>query len=169
LWYIAFQLSSEKHYPLILKRIRSYVLPNATLESESVFDIPALLSDPFLQASFQETLRLRTQSFTIRIVHEETTLPVNGRQFFLREGGIVFIPAPLIHMDPEIYSNANEFQPERFLSADLESALIKTEESPEEIKKEKKPPKFFKKGVPVKHYLMPFGGGDNLVRCLRWN
>ena len=78
----------------------------------------------------------------------------------------MFIPAPLIHMDTEIYSNVNEYQPERFLGTDLESAQIITRDhniGVDEKKVEKKPPKFFKKGVPVKHYMMPFGGGDNLV------
>jgi cytochrome P450 len=167
LWYIAFQLTSKKYYPLVLERIRSHVLPNATISSETIFDVPNLLGDPFLQACFQETLRLRAQNGSIRIVKEQTTLPVNGNQYFIRKGGAIFIPAPLIHLDPEIYSNVDEYQPERFLSSDLESALIITNDETrmDEGKKidKPKPPKFFKKGVPVKHYMMPFGGGENLV------
>jgi cytochrome P450 len=164
-WYIAFIVTSDKYYHPVLERIRSYVLPNATLESEKLFDVPRLLADPLLQACFQETLRLRTQNGSVRIVYEATTLPVHGKEFYLRKGSIVFIPAPLIHMDTEIYSNVNEYQPERFLDADLETAIITNEHTnvEDEKKLEKKQPKFYKKGVPVKHYMMPFGGGDNLV------
>lgn len=165
-WYIAFVINSKKYYQPVLDRIRSFVLPNATLQSEILFDIPSLLADPLLQACFQETLRLRAQNGSIRIVQEATTLPVNGKDYYIRKDSIVFIPAPLIHMDTEIYSNVNEFQPERFLGTDLESAQIITRDhniGVDEKKVEKKPPKFFKKGVPVKHYMMPFGGGDNLV------
>jgi cytochrome P450 len=167
-WYIAFIINSEKYYKPILDRILSYVLPNATLESENLFNVPSLLADPLLQACFQETLRLRAQNGSMRIVHEATTLPVHGKEHYLRKDSIVFIPAPLIHMDTEIYSNVNEYQPERFLGADLESAQIITGdhgiiEEENKAEKEKKTPKFFKRGVPVKHYMMPFGGGDNLV------
>ena len=61
-WYIAFIINSKKYYKPVLDRIQSYVLPNATLQSEILFDIPALLADPLLQACFQETLRLRAQN-----------------------------------------------------------------------------------------------------------
>ena len=165
-WYMSFLLSSEKYYNLAMERIKSYALPNATLHSEELFDIPSLLADPFLQACFQETLRLRSQNGSVRIVYEATTIPVNGKEYFLRKDSVVFIPAMLIHMDPEIYNDVNEFQPERFLDADLETALMSNDSAlldQQDRKVEKNPPKFFKKGVPVKHYMMPFGGGDNLV------
>ena len=96
-------------------------------------------------------------------------IPVNGKEYHLRKRSIVFIPTTLIHLDEEIYSNANQYQPERFLGADLESSHIITNEHTvvdEEKKPQNKSPKFFKKGIPVKHYLMPFGGGDNLVFAL---
>src|SRR5208282_2535955 len=123
-WYIAFIINSEKYSKLVLDRIQSYVLPNATLQSENLFDLPSLLADPLLQACFQETLRLRAQNGSLRVVYEATTLPVHGKEHYLRKDSIVFILAPLIHMDPEIYSNVNEYLPERFLGADLESAQI---------------------------------------------
>ena len=166
-WYVAFIINSKKYYEPVLERIKSYVLPNATLQSENLFDLPSLLADPLLQACFQETLRLRVQNGSMRIVQEATTLTIHGKNHYLRKGSIVFIPAPLIHMDSEIYSNVNEYEPERFLGADLEGAQITTGSNSivdEEKKVEKKPPKFFKKGVSVKHYMMPFGGGDNLVQ-----
>lgn len=163
-WYMAFILSSEKHYKITMERIKTYVLPNAEVASENLFDVSALLADPFLLACFQETLRLRSQNGSIRIVNEATTIPVGGKEYHLRKGSVVFVLAPLIHMDTEIYSDVDDFHPERFLDADLESTVI-TSENAVDMTFEKKsgPPKFFKHGVPVKHYLMPFGGGDNLV------
>ena len=166
-WYITYILTSEKYYPLVMERVRSYAIPYTNLNSENIFNVPALLSDPLLQACFQETLRLRTQNGSVRIVNETTTIPIRGREYLLRQGSIVFILAPMIHMDTEIYSQVEEYHPERFMGADIESTLVHGDQPhlKEEIKKEKsaKSPKFYKNGVEVKHYMMPFGGGDNLV------
>src|SRR5690348_13522659 len=119
-------LSSPKHYQQVMERIRSYVLPNATIESDTLFDIPALLADPLLQACFQEALRLRSQNSATRLATQDTTIPVNGRKYFIRKGSLVNIPAPLIHADAEIYANSTEFVPERFLGTVLENAMVKT-------------------------------------------
>jgi cytochrome P450 len=167
-WYITYIITSKKYYKSVMEKIQSYVLPNTNIQSENLFDVPGLLADPLLQACFQETLRLRTQNGSIRIVNEATTLPVHGKEYYLRKNSFVFIIAPLIHMDPEIYSNVTEFQPERFLGADLESTLVATGQHAIDIdtkvaKKSSTTPKFYKNGVPVRHYMMPFGGGDNLV------
>jgi cytochrome P450 len=164
-WFVALISTSEKHYARVMDRICAHVLPNADPSTGTLFDTDALLADPLLQACFQETLRLRTQNGSIRTVFESTTLPVLGKQYHIRKGSIVNIPAQLIHYDPEIYNNPTEFLPERFLGADLESALIKDGEHADKLGevREKKPPKFYKRGVPVRHYMMPFGGGESLV------
>lgn len=166
-WYLTNIITSEKYYERVLERIRSYVLPNATLQSENIFDVSALLSDPLLVACFQEALRIQSQNSSVRIVQEDTILPVMGKEYWLRKGSWVFIPSQLIHMDPEIYENVNDFEPERFLSTDLESTVVITNEhTVSDVSKEaekKSTSKFFKRGVPVKHYMIPFGGGDNLV------
>jgi cytochrome P450 len=165
-WFVALIATSEKHYTRVMERICAHVLPNADPSTGTLFDTDALLADPFLQACFLETLRLRTQNGSTRIVFESTTLPVLGKRYHIRKGSIVTIPAYLIHYDPEIYNNPTEFQPERFLGSDLESALIEHADNPGkvgDVVREKKPPKFFKRGVPVRHYMMPFGGGENLV------
>jgi cytochrome P450 len=166
-WYLTNIMTSEKYYQPILERIHSHVLPDATPQSENLFNVSALLSDPVLIACFQEALRLQSQNSSVRAVQEDTTLPVLGKEYYLRKGSWVFIPAQLIHLDPEIYENVNVFEPDRFLSTDLESTLVFTNEQTVfkgSKEAEKKPaPKFLKRGVPVKHYMMPFGGGDNLV------
>lgn len=170
-WFVALIATSEKHYTRVMDRIRAHVLPNADISTGTVFDTDALLADPLLQACFLETLRLRTQNGSTRIVFESTTLPVSGKRYYIRKDSIVTIPAYLIHHDPEIYNNPTDFHPERFLGSDLESALIEHADNPgklEDAVREKKPPKFFKRGVPVRHYMMPFGGGENLVPTHLW-
>jgi cytochrome P450 len=164
-WFIAFILTSEKYRQPVLDRIHSYVLPEASIESDDLFNVPGLLADPLLQACFQETLRMRTQNGSMRLVNEATTIPVLGREYSIRKGSIVFIPAPLIHMDTEIYSDPEEYDPERFLGSNLETTIIANDPDhlDEDKTQVKSTPKFFKKGVPVKHYMIPFGGGDNLV------
>src|SRR5271170_2101456 len=164
-WYVAFILTSEKYRQAVLDRIQSYVLPNATINSDNLFDVSGLLADPLLQACFQETLRLRTQNGSMRLVNEATTIPVLGREYYVRKGSMVFIPAPLIHMDTEIYSHPEQYDPERFLGSNLETTIIANDPNhvDDEKTQVKSAPKFFKKGVPVRHYMLPFGGGDNLV------
>jgi cytochrome P450 len=163
-WLLVFILTSPKYYSLVTERIKSYMTPN----SPSLFNLPDLLADPLLQACFQETLRLRMQNGSTRLVNESTTLPVNGREYFLRKGSVVFVPASLVHLDEEIYEDVKTWLPERFLGADLETSNVVTIGDGRESaggKSEKKTGtiKFYKKGVPVKHYMMPFGGGDSLV------
>src|SRR4051812_41712532 len=84
-WYLTFILTSEKYYSVIVDRIRSYARPNATIDSDSLFNLPNLLSAPLLLACFQETLRLRGQNGPTRIVNKNTTIPVNDRHFLLRK------------------------------------------------------------------------------------
>ena len=94
-------------------------------------------------------------------------IPVNGKNYSIRKGSFVVIMPRLIHMDPELYPNPDEYWPERFLGSDLESAMIvvdgygvvKGEKQPKKVRNVK----FFKNGVPVRHYMIPFGGGDHLV------
>jgi len=165
-WFVTFILTSEKYYKPVLERIRSHQLPNPNLLTGELFDVHALLGDPLLQACFQETLRIRSQSGSTRIVYESTTITTGGKEYFIRKDSVVFIPSWLIHYDPEIYRNPNEYQPERFLGADLESALIADPDNLatlDQLVSEKKPPKFFRRGRPVRHYMLPFGGGENLV------
>src|SRR5277367_4355204 len=146
-WYAAFILTSERYRQPVLDRIQSYVLPNATIDSEDLFDVSSLLGDPLLQACFQETLRLRTQNGSMRVVNEATTIPVLDREYYIRKGSLVSIPAPLIHMDTEIYSHPEEYDPERFLGANLETTIIANDPNhvTEEKTQVKSTPKFFKK------------------------
>ena len=149
-----------------MERLRSHLLRTGTLAGK-LFDIDGLLNDQLLQACFQETLRLRAQPGPTRIVYEATTVPVRGREYHIRKDSTVFIPTYLIHHDPEIYgTDVNEFHPERFIGAELESTFIDEAGIPnglEDVVRKGKSPIFFKRGVPVRHYMMPFGGGESLV------
>lgn len=136
-----------------MQRIQSYALPKTS--SETIFDIGALVNDPLLIASFQETLRLRTQHGSTRLVIQSTTIPVHGKEYYIREGSIVFMPVTLIHKDPHIYSDVNEYKPERFLSTD-DKNLITPNGNPS-------PSAFSKNNHSLRHYFMPFGGGESLV------
>jgi cytochrome P450 len=137
-----------------------YALPKTS--SETIFDIDALVNDPLLIASFQETLRLRTQHGSTRLVIQSTTIPVHGKEYYIREGSIVFMPVTLIHKDPHIYSDVNEYKPERFLSTDDKNLMIITSDTKEPNGKSS-PSAFSKNNHSLRHYFMPFGGGESLV------
>ena len=121
-----------------------------------------MVTDPLLTASFQETLRLRTQHGSTRLVIQSTTIPVHGKEYYIREGSIVFMPVTLIHKDPHIYSDVNEYKLERFLSTDEEILNIIMNDTKEQNGKSSSSA-FSKNNHPLRHYFMPFGGGDSLV------
>jgi cytochrome P450 len=72
-------------------------------------------------------------------------------------------------MDEDIYDNPEQFQPRRFMNHSLENSAIKLDRSfektaPTSPTKEKE--RFTKNGAPVKHNLLPFGGGVSLVSVI---
>jgi cytochrome P450 len=167
-WFITFILTSEKYYPLVMQRIHSHIKQNGNLSTGDLFNIDNLLNDPFLQACFQETLRLRTHPTPFRIVYESTTLPIQGKQYQIRKGTIISIPSFLIHQDTQIFTNINEFNPSRFLETNIENSIIQDPSNLNLFQNllSTDPPKFFKNGIPVRHYLLSFGGGENKVLFL---
>ena len=76
-------------------------------------DVECLINDcPQLQAVFDEVLRLKTASTSIRTVLSPTT--INGTD--LRVGMKVLLPYRQLHIDPNVFgTNAADFDPTRFL------------------------------------------------------
>lgn len=100
---------------------------------------------PKLFSSISESLRLCSESLTIRLVHRDCELALaDGRTVALRAGDRVALCPQLMHRDPEIFADPERFRFDRFLS-------------------EGGGPRQFSKGgqrVPIP--LMPYGGGVSM-------
>nr|CAB3235938.1 25-hydroxycholesterol 7-alpha-hydroxylase-like [Phallusia mammillata] len=101
-----------------------------------------------LESIVNESLRLGDSPSMLRLATEDYDLHVKclDKTFRIREGDSVMVMFQLTHMDPEIYSNPEEFKYDRFLTKDSQ---MKTD--------------FYKDGKPVKFHLQPFGSG--LSKC----
>ena len=85
--------------------------------------------DTYLDAVITETLRLRpTVPFTVRAVNRDVVL----NDVFLPRGSVVFLYINGIHRRGDLYDDADEFRPERFLGT-----------------------------TPDPYHWLPFGGGIN--------
>lgn len=68
--------------------------------------------DHYLDAVVKETLRARP---AVPIVARKIRLPVNIAGYRLPAGTVLMVSVYLVHGDPEIYPEPDEFRPERFL------------------------------------------------------
>ncbi|XP_053572881.1 LOW QUALITY PROTEIN: prostacyclin synthase [Bombina bombina] len=98
-------------------------------------------------SALNESLRLTAAPFITREVLEDMRLNLaDGRQYLLRKGDrVCLFPYVSPQMDPEIHEEPQVFKYDRFLNTD------------ETEKKE-----FYKTGIQLKHYNMPWGAGNNV-------
>jgi len=70
-----------------------------------------------------------------------------------------------VHFDEEIYNQPQQFQPHRFMNHSLEKSTIRLDDlSAQDVAPitSTKNKVFTKNGVPIRHNLLPFGGGASL-------
>nr|XP_032826124.1 cytochrome P450 7A1-like [Petromyzon marinus] len=98
---------------------------------------------PILNSSIKEALRLSSASLHFRIAKEDFDLVMDsGEAYHIRKGDGIAVYPPLIHFDPNIYEQPEEFIFNRFLD---ENGHEKTSFSLGERK--------------IKNYWLPFGSG----------
>lgn len=73
----------------------------------------------YLDATVKETLRRRP---VIPIAARKALAPIEVGDYLLPTGSVLMVPIYLIHGDPEIHPDPEEFQPERFLGVNLEQS-----------------------------------------------
>ncbi|XP_051984801.1 cytochrome P450 7B1-like isoform X1 [Xyrauchen texanus] len=96
----------------------------------------------YLESSVNESLRLSSVSMNIRVVQENFCLRLDAQHSIaLRKDDIIALYPQSTHLDPEIYTQPQQFQFDRF----VEDGKEKTE--------------FYKCGQKVRYYRMPFGSG----------
>jgi cytochrome P450 len=114
----------------------------AEVEARGIGDFKRL---PKLYSSMCESLRLCSESLTIRLVHHDCELALaDGKTIRLRAGDRVALCPQVMHRDPEIFAEPEEFRFDRFLA---ESGG---------------PRQFSKRGQRVPIPLMPYGGGVSM-------
>lgn len=99
--------------PKLLEEVRDEICRNAlSINSEKVYTID--LADvrdkcPLLLASFQETLRLRSNSAQLRVIYEDTML---DNLYLVKAGSILVMPAAVINRSEFAWGpNAHVFNP----------------------------------------------------------
>jgi len=135
----------------ILAEIAKHVI-SSSRDSVS-FDIPSLLGSPLLNSALSETLRMEFRGLSARGVSQQTSININNHVYTLEKDSMVFLAMSCVHKDPGIYTNPEKYQVHRYeewwrgkLQGDDDSKSS-----------------FYKNGVPLKHPLMPWGGGYYMV------
>ncbi|XP_070603956.1 cytochrome P450 7B1 [Erythrolamprus reginae] len=96
----------------------------------------------YLESAVNESLRFCSSSTNIRQIKESFILKFeDNHEVSLREGDLLAIFPPVLHMDPEIYEDPQAYKFDRF------------------VEHGKKKTTFFKQGKKLKYFLMPFGSG----------
>ena len=114
-WIIAELINHPNAYNKVREEIK-YVVGNARLVEE--LDVQSL---PYLQAVVKEALRLHPP---VPIVVRECRQDCKIKEFDIPEKTVVAINAYAINRDPEIWDNANDFWPERFLVSSKEKDVM---------------------------------------------
>lgn len=117
-WLLLYICSS----PSLLGDIRAEIQENATTkkgEEEAADQLNASLLSQcrLLLATYHEVLRIVGSGVTTNlVVLEDTVVTLAQKDYVLKKGGIVQIPANVIHSDPSIWgADALEFNPRRFI------------------------------------------------------
>ena len=111
-------------HPKLVAAIRNEALPLVQFSSdgpngEQEAHFPTKLLDsacPLLLSSYQEVTRLVNQAMPTRQAIQDTLLTdANGREYLVRAGSAVVMPAS-VHLAPHVWgSDVDEFKPQRFL------------------------------------------------------
>jgi len=104
------------------------------------FTLDELDEMTLLYSVFWETLRLKQVIYSARIVISDFVFnPKDSRKFLVQKGTRIMACPTLVHYDPEIFDNPQQFQYDRFQDVSVT-----------------------KNGKPLVNYVKPFGGGGHL-------
>lgn len=102
--------------PTRLKRFRSETSPMLSIPgaSEGIgmkIDFPGLRSSQFIQGLWKESLRLGSASAAARVVRKDTVI----EGYRVRQGSVILLPVQLMNSNPEVFSEPQLFDPNRWL------------------------------------------------------
>ncbi|KAK2865215.1 hypothetical protein FQN49_003804 [Arthroderma sp. PD_2] len=105
--------------PKLVEEIRDEICANAlSISPEGVYTVD--LADvqegcPLLLASFQETLRIRSNSAQLRLIYEDTML---DNSYLVKAGSILVMPAAVINRSESTWGpDTDVFNPQNFLAS----------------------------------------------------
>ncbi|XP_051931560.1 prostacyclin synthase-like [Hippocampus zosterae] len=141
-WLLGFLLTNPK----ALSAVRSEFKQISQMETTDASLLHYRGNTPVFDSALEETLRLTAAPFITReVVQEKTIQMANGQQYQLRKGDrVCLFPFTSPQMDPEIYTEPQKFQFDRFLNKDGSAKRD-----------------FYKGGRRLKYYTMPWGAGTN--------
>jgi cytochrome P450 len=158
-WFTNIALSNPKYTKLLRDRIVLHLKdPSSKTITSDAFDYQGLTNDAVLTSFFSEVLRLKASVWSFRLVLEDAIIPACGKEYYFPKGSTLWIPVPLIHRDEDVYKNALQFEPDRFLKVDKE-----TDENGHIHEKSIKKVLFSKNGKQTRMSHLPFGGGKSMV------
>eukprot|EP00550_Attheya_septentrionalis_P006736 CAMPEP_0198294484 /NCGR_PEP_ID=MMETSP1449-20131203/22548_1 /TAXON_ID=420275 /ORGANISM="Attheya septentrionalis, Strain CCMP2084" /LENGTH=496 /DNA_ID=CAMNT_0043994445 /DNA_START=149 /DNA_END=1639 /DNA_ORIENTATION=+ len=126
------------------KACRDQVETIAANRKDEFFSLDDLDEMTLLHSAFYETLRIYQGNFTARQVKEDFVLDMGSNKKYWIEAGSKLMPFwGILHSDPHIFENPNQFQYDRFVDT---AKVFK-----------------YKSGKPLTHApVMAFGGGAHL-------
>ncbi|XP_019736977.1 prostacyclin synthase-like [Hippocampus comes] len=141
-WLLGFLLTN----PEALSAVRSEFKQISQMETTDASLLHSRGNTPVFDSALEETLRLTAAPFITReVVQEKTIQMANGQEYQLRKGDrVCLFPFTSPQMDPEIYTEPQKFQFDRFLNKDGSAKRD-----------------FYKGGRRLKYYTMPWGAGTN--------
>jgi cytochrome P450 len=146
---------------MIRERVALYVKdPTSRKITSQAFDVLAMEKDPILLSFFSEVLRLKASVWSFRLCLEDCTLGSVGKEYFFPKGSTLWVPVTVVHRDEDVYKDALEFEPERFVKVEHEH-LPTGEDVDRPIRKVM----FTKNGKATRMGHLPFGGGKSMVLC----
>lgn len=74
-----------------------------------------VLSSELLHSGLKETLRIHAHNLSPRNVEEDIIMKIQEKEYLLKKGSVIFAPSTLVNLNPEIYSNPEAWEVERFL------------------------------------------------------
>lgn len=145
-WTLFHILRDAEAHEAVGREVRDALAEAPVVEGKSRFDKATLRRLVLLDCAIDEALRLTSGSLTLREALEDTTLVLHdGRKTSIRKGDRVAIFPYLMHHDPVLYPDPEEFQLRRYLAED---GTRRTD--------------FTWKGTRIRTWLMPFGGGVSM-------
>jgi cytochrome P450 len=109
-WWLAYMHAKNQQHEFVAETKR--LVGDGKLANMNLANV---LSSKLLHAGLKETLRIHGHNMAPRKMEEDLVLKIQGKEYHLKKGSMVFAPSSLVNLNPEIYSDPETWQVERFL------------------------------------------------------
>lgn len=112
--------------PACLDRVKEEIackVPNFEKSTEERVSFEELTALVYLDACITEALRLSSGSLIMRVAYRPCSITLaSGNKYSFRKGDRIGLCPPVLHRDEEIYPNALEFVPERWILPETDAS-----------------------------------------------